>query len=273
MSSSEANPTIPSTITHACCADPAPAISDYTLKGDYKPYGPFEKAYIVGPADTNRAIIFVYDIFGYHLHTQQGADILSEGLGALVVVPDFAREKAYNVQRFSNPPPGVNVGQEILSTFFAVRPQFFEDRVNEVKEVAKQLRSDGKTFVGTLGLCWGGRVVLTVGGAEEKLVDAVASTHPAQLKQDDIGKVRVPVALYPAKTDQIDLAEKIVNEAKNQSFGATSDFKAYRDMHHGWTGAHANLDDEKNLAQYKDVYGRLVNFFTNSATSTAGSTN
>ncbi len=35
--------------------------------------------------------------------------------------------------------------------------------------------------------------------------------------------------------------------------------------HHGWAGAHAWLDKEDNLAEYKDVYGRLGVFFNNSA--------
>lgn len=51
----------PAGVTAACCEPPAVVRlrDDYELKGSYKPYGIFEKAYITGPDDTNKAIIFM----------------------------------------------------------------------------------------------------------------------------------------------------------------------------------------------------------------------
>jgi hypothetical protein len=51
----------PAGVTTACCEPPAVVRlrDDYELKGSYKPYGIFEKAYITGPDDTNKAVIFV----------------------------------------------------------------------------------------------------------------------------------------------------------------------------------------------------------------------
>jgi dienelactone hydrolase len=252
-----------SNITPACCSKPAPASKDYTLKGSIKPYGSFEKAYIVGPTDSKRAIVFVYDIFGYYPQTQQGADILADRVNALVIMPDFAHGKPFDLQRYDNPPPDAKIWEEVSKDFFA--PEVFSERVNELREVAKQLKSDGKTFVGAIGLCWGGRLVLTGGESETKELDAVASSHPAKLDESDGQKLPIPVALFPSKQDQIDIAEKIVKENKAKPFGGPSDFKPYLNMHHGWTGAHAYLDREDNLADYQDVYGRLTTFFNNSA--------
>ncbi len=56
---SRAGSTSMSNITPACCAEPAPASKDYVLKGTFKTYGTFDKAYVVGPTDTKRAIIYV----------------------------------------------------------------------------------------------------------------------------------------------------------------------------------------------------------------------
>jgi len=252
-----------SSITPACCAEPAPASKDYVLKGTVQKYGTFDKAYVVGPTDTKRAIIYVYDIFGYHPQTQQGADILADRVNALVVMPDFAHGKPYDKERFTNPPPDVKPYEEVGRTFFD--PIFFDERVNEVKEVAKQLKSEGKTFVGAIGLCWGGRVVITAGESEAKELDAAATCHPARLNESDGEKLLVPVAIFPSKQDPADIAEKIVKETKAKPFGGPSDFKPYPTMHHGWAGAHASLDKEDNLTEYKDVYGRLGAFFNSSA--------
>jgi len=82
-------------------------------------------------------------------------------------------------------------------------------------------------------------------------------------------KLQVPVALYPSKDDQVDVAEKIYDATKVKPFGAASDFKAYTTMHHGWAGAHAWLDKEDNYEQFGDVYGRLGKFFTKASEGVA----
>lgn len=52
---------VPEGVTAACCAPPAIVRSrdEYELKGAYKPYSVFDKTYITGPEDTDKAIIFV----------------------------------------------------------------------------------------------------------------------------------------------------------------------------------------------------------------------
>lgn len=46
-------------------------------------------------------------------------------------------------------------------------------------------------------------------------------------------------------------------------FASKNVVKRYDDMHHGWAGARANLKDEANLKQYKDVFEELTKFFNN----------
>lgn len=45
---------------------------------------------VTGPADADRAVIDIYDVFGFANQTLQGADRLAQHLGGtLVFVPDF----------------------------------------------------------------------------------------------------------------------------------------------------------------------------------------
>jgi len=251
----------PAGVTAACCEPPAVIRSrdDYELKGSYKPYGIFEKAYITGPEDTDKAIIFIYDIFGYFKTTQQGADILGQTVRAKVIMPDFSHGKPYDSNRYLNPPEGVNVVGEVVKEFFD--PSYMQQRLDEIKAVAEELRKEGKTFVGCHGLCWGGRLAVNAGSLEPKVVDAASTNHPAQLTVEDAQKLQVPVALYPSKDDPADVAQKIYDQTKAKAFGGASDLKVYSDMHHGWSGAHAWLDRDDNYAQFGDVYNRLAKFY------------
>lgn len=52
----------------ACCSIP-PVQSDYQPKGTFKPFGDFKRVYVTGPTTSDNAIVCVYDIFGYLLHT------------------------------------------------------------------------------------------------------------------------------------------------------------------------------------------------------------
>ena len=46
-------------------------------------------SYVVGNATSPKAIVAIYDIFGFWSSTEQGADILAEATGARVVMPDL----------------------------------------------------------------------------------------------------------------------------------------------------------------------------------------
>lgn len=54
----------------ACCSLP-PVQAEYTPKGSYGKLGGI-KSYGVGPTDTGKAILVVYDVFGYSPQILQG---------------------------------------------------------------------------------------------------------------------------------------------------------------------------------------------------------
>lgn len=75
----------------ACCSVPPVVSKDYSQKGKYITVDGL-KTYATGPPDAKKAILIIYDIFGYFPQTIQGADILAYGDKEnqyQVFMPDF----------------------------------------------------------------------------------------------------------------------------------------------------------------------------------------
>jgi hypothetical protein len=75
----------------ACCSVPPVVAKDYSQKGKYITVDGL-KTYATGPSDAKKAILVVYDIFGFFPQTIQGADILAYGNSESkyqVFMPDF----------------------------------------------------------------------------------------------------------------------------------------------------------------------------------------
>jgi hypothetical protein len=75
----------------ACCSVPPVVAKDYSPKGKYITVDGL-KTYATGPSDAKKAILIVYDIFGFFPQTIQGADVLATGDKEnqyQVFMPDF----------------------------------------------------------------------------------------------------------------------------------------------------------------------------------------
>jgi len=144
----------------ACCTIP-PVHSTYEPKGTTKAYAGFQKAYVTGPDGTGRALIGIYDIFGFFPQTQQGADILAHTLDAKVVLPDFFEPNAPFAA--SDYPPDTDEKKARLQAFFG-GPAEIKKAVGNVKKVGKFLKDEGYTKVGVYGYCWGWCSSLLYGG-------------------------------------------------------------------------------------------------------------
>jgi len=236
-----------------CCTLP-PIYHEYTPKGEYKPYGGHDKAYIVGPTGTGKALIIVYDIFGFFPQTIQGADILAETLQARVVMPDFFGDKRWPIEGI---PPRSKEEGEALQLFFKTEANP-DSIVPKVTPVARELQKEGATKIGALGYCWGAKITMICGGIKEDWVTSVAGIHPSLLNDADIEALKVPVALYPSKDENEDDSKRfsaIISKSKK------NDYKVYPTMRHGWAAARGDLVDPEGLKQYKDVYARTAGFF------------
>ncbi|EMD41592.1 hypothetical protein CERSUDRAFT_110169 [Gelatoporia subvermispora B] len=242
----------------ACCSIP-PVKSDYTPKGTFKAYGPFSKVYVTGPATpTKLSLICVYDIFGFKPQTQQGADILAEQLNAQVLMPDFFEPgEPWPADKF---PPQTDEEKSKLQAFFGGIASPLT-AVEKLIAVGKQLKSEGSTFVGTYGFCWGGKVTILVGSADSTPFDAVSAVHPAMLSVADVEKLSVPLGLFPSLDEPKDEADKISDVANKKPFASKNMYKIF-DSFHGFAAARANLDDAKNKEEYEKLYGTLITFFS-----------
>lgn len=80
--------------SEACCNIPPIISKGYKTRGSYEDIGGY-KTYVTGPSDATKAIIVIYDIFGYFDQTLQGADILaySDKQKYKVYMPDWFKGK------------------------------------------------------------------------------------------------------------------------------------------------------------------------------------
>ncbi|KAF8525185.1 alpha/beta-hydrolase [Hysterangium stoloniferum] len=239
----------------ACCSIP-PVRSSYEPKGSFKAYAGFSKTYQTGPEGTSRALIAVYDIFGFWPQTQQGADILAETLQVRVIMPDFFEpDAAFPMEYY---PPDTTEKKAAIQAFFG-GPAKMDKTLPNVKKVGDALRADGYKNVGVYGYCWGGKVA-TLTGADSSF-DAVAAIHPAMLDASDAKSLAVPLGLFPSKDEPIAEYEKLVKAISDKPFASRNAYKLYPTVHHGWAAARADLSDPENKKQYEDLYGTLAGFF------------
>jgi len=202
-------------------------------------------------------IIAVYDIFGFFPQTQQGADMIASSLQTRVYMPDFFEpDQPFPPEKM---PPTCEQDKVDLQAFFGsiARPGV---AIGKLKRFGQLLRDEGKEKIGAYGLCWGGKVVMRAGD-EQSPLDAVSILHPAMLSVEDAHKLTVPLAIYISKDEPVDEYDKIVSVISKKPFAGGNDAKHYTNMHHGWAGARANLENEENLKEFEDVYKRLVIFF------------
>ncbi|TFL03637.1 Alpha/Beta hydrolase protein [Pterulicium gracile] len=241
----------------ACCSIPA-VTSDYTPKGTYKSLGDFDKVYVTGTEGSDKALICVFDIFGFFPQTQQGADILASTLGATVYMPDFfAPDGPVPTSRH---PPKNKEDEEFLSNFFATTAAP-PKAVEKVKAFSQVVKSGGAKRLGLYGFCWGGKVSMLT-AADSTVVGAAAVVHPAMFSVDDAEKVQVPMGIYPSKDESKDELEKVEKVLGGKPFASKNDFEYYSTMHHGWAAARADLQNAENKKQFEDVYSRLATFFS-----------
>ncbi|SPC66980.1 related to AIM2 - cytoplasmic protein involved in mitochondrial function or organization [Ustilago sp. UG-2017b] len=246
--------TMAANTNQACCTIP-PVKSDYSPKGTTEKIGGLD-AYVIGPKDAKKAIVVVYDVFGYWPTTKQGADLLAEATKARIVMPDFFRGKPIAQEDY---PPKTEEKKQKFQNFFKSTGDF-SARKPEVEAVADALKKDGAQKLGLMGFCWGGKMSVLAGGEGTKF-NAVAQVHPAMVDAEDAKKLTVPIANFPSKDEPKEDMEKFEAEVQKKDIAKDSVYKLYPDSHHGWAAARADLKDEGNLKNFQDVYQRLADFF------------
>jgi len=241
------------TQSHACCTVP-PVQVDYKAKGQYIDVDGI-KTYATGPADAKRAILIVYDIFGYYAQTLQGADILATGdreTPCQVFMPDFFGEHACPIEWY---PPDTPEKEKKIGEWFGAHagPPQQMPKVGKVVNALKQQR--GIEAWGIVGFCWGGKIA-TLLSQGESLFKAAASCHPAMVDPSDAEKLSIPFMMLPSKDEDKETCEK--HKAAQKTPGFTEFFPT---QVHGFMAARSNLSDPEVKKEYERAYKLVLDFF------------
>ncbi|OCK84739.1 alpha/beta-hydrolase [Lepidopterella palustris CBS 459.81] len=244
-----------STQSEACCSLPAIITKGYEPKGKYITVDGM-KTYATGDPNAKRAILIIYDIFGFFPQTIQGADILANSDSERpyqVFMPDFFEGEAADISWY---PPDSKEKGEKLGNFFSTKaapPKTLprvQKVVKEISEAAKGIESWG-----VVGFCWGGKIV-NLSSMESTPFKAAAACHPAMVSADDAPGITIPYAMLPSMDENKDDVEKWEKGLKVPHI-----IEWFPDQIHGWMAARSNLEDSKVKSEYERGYQTLLTFF------------
>ncbi|WFC98349.1 carboxymethylenebutenolidase [Malassezia yamatoensis] len=248
--------------TPECCTVP-PIESRYTPKGITQEVNGVI-CYVVGDQTATRAIVAIYDIFGFHSSSEQGADILAALTGCRVYIPDLFDGKPLPLDTI---PADTQEKQTRMSSCKTrATDQVFTGLGNPIHyselltSFGRYLISQGFASVGLYGLCWGSKPAAIV-SSDGTPYSALVLIHPSLLEPEDAKKIAIPTANFTSSQEDNDVIRAFNAEAKsNPSIGSTFITYHYPDAHHGFAGARANLDDNSLRASFQDVYQRTAKF-------------
>jgi len=243
-------------VSKACCSIPPVVAKGYEPKGEYKTINGL-KTYVTGPESATKAILVVYDIFGFFPQTLQGADILSTSNEKKyrVFMPDFFEGQPADITWF---PPQTDDHKQKLGNFFQTKaaPPNTLSKIPAIVSEANKLAPNGQFDWSILGYCWGGKIACLAAGQENTIFKAAVQCHPAMLAPDDAKSVSVPMAV---------LASKDENPKDVTAFGANLKVDHYVETFssqiHGWMAARSNLEDAEVRKEYERGYRTALDFF------------
>ncbi|OAA58651.1 Dienelactone hydrolase [Niveomyces insectorum RCEF 264] len=243
-----------------CCTLP-PFTSDYTATGTYftvaVPGQTDLRVYAAGPADATTTIVCIYDIFGLHPNTLQGADHLAATYRCRVVLPDFFRGETWPLD---NMPP--KEGRAVLSAWVQKRGNWDVIRP-ALLAVVDRVKADGATKLGAYGFCFGAKKLIQA--MDEHLFASAVLVHPSFFVAEDGDAVQIPVALIPSQGEDPAVMNGFWERVQKKGGRITekSIREDFLDMHHGFGAARSNWADERMAARARDCFAVMIKFFKN----------
>ncbi|KAL8171355.1 hypothetical protein V2J09_023159 [Rumex salicifolius] len=207
------------------------------------------KAYVSGAANSNRAILLISDVFGYEAPNLRKLADKVAGEGFLVVVPDFLYGDPVN---FDKPGFDIKAWLEMHGT---------DKGCEDAKSVISSLRSQGKSYIGVAGFCWGGVVAAKL--AKSDVIQAAVSLHPGLISIEDINEIKIPIAFLGAEVDHICSAEELkrYGEILSAKPGIDSYVKIYPGVSHGFAVRY-NLEDDSAVKSAEEAHSDMMSWFT-----------
>jgi len=239
----------------ACCSIPPIVSTGYQKKGEYTTIDGL-KTYVTGPSNASKALLFIYDIFGYFDQTLQGADILATSNDSnkyQVFMPDFFEGSPADISWY---PPDTDEKGQKLGNFFQTTgaPPKAAARIPSLVAAFKKHNPAIKE-IGVVGFCWGGKIVSLTSG-KDTLFKAGAECHPAMVDPSEAEGISIPLAMLASK----DEPEKDV-KAFEAKLKGPKHVEIFSDQIHGWMAARGDLNDSKVKSEYERGYKTLLEFF------------
>jgi len=252
----------------ACCNIPPIVSKCYQEKGKYETIGglkvcrsPFPhscsfltKTDVTGPSTATKALVVIYDIFGFFPQTLQGADILATSNKEQkyqVFMPDFFEGTPADIAWY---PPNTEEKKASLYAWFGPRGPSIA--VSALPGVIRDVECVyGKKTWGAVGFCWGGKVVSLITG-EGSLFRAGGQAHPGLFDTKDAEKITVPTLVIAS-------GEEDAEEVKNwsEALKVEKSVQTWEEQIHGFMSARGNLEDEKCREAYEKGYKTFLEWF------------
>jgi dienelactone hydrolase len=238
------------------CMSIPPVTSHYTENGTFTTLASLH-TYAAGPPSATKGIIFVYDIFGMSPQTYQACDRLTAYTGAAVLAPDFFEGNPLTEEVIARDTPEK---QERIVNFMSgiAKLETNVDRlVNQIFPAAKEAYPKVTSW-GVFGLCWGGKVGVLASIKDPKAFKVSGQAHPGMFVAEDaksmksFGQPHICLASENESADTVKEYKEILGD---------DGYVEQYDMFHGWMGARANLEDEKNRAEFERGYDKVGEFF------------
>jgi len=240
----------------ACEESGKPNTQEYAGNGKEEKIGEDLVVYIAqGKEDKpSKAIIFIYDIFGFGKPPKNGnvrrvCDYFAEN-GFCCVMPDFYRGKEWDANKHTPSDHPAEFGkwwQDVANS---------EQVKKDVDVVMKELEKRGIKKVGIIGTCWGGLQAFIL--AADGRFAACGAVHGARLTPELVEKSKCPLIILPAGNDEDVTPLKEVLEKKD--FGSKCVYKRFPDEVHGFLAARGDWSTKTGEAA-KEALKLSADFF------------
>ncbi|EPX72452.1 dienelactone hydrolase [Schizosaccharomyces octosporus yFS286] len=214
------------------------------------------RTYAVGCPSNKKVLVGIMDVFGFSEQIKIGADKLAQS-GFTVYLPDFFDGAALPVNAFSVDTPEM---QKIRNDFFTnhLPSHLHYPKLEKVLNAIKSTHGND-VQIGTYGLCWGAKILLTYANNSEFV--GIACPHPSFPDPADAKNVHVPVLFLSSKDEDANIINAWEEEFKKDPAYKQSSFQTYHDMHHGFMAARADLSNDNNRKCFFEGYEKMNTFF------------
>lgn len=187
---------------------------------------------MTGSPSARKAIVQVYDLFGYCPQTYQGADILATQGSELylVFVPDFiGSDRAARLDWFLP-----DADPKTLHDLLAIVTS--KQMMADIHATVAALRSDGRyghvqRWAG-VGFCWGSKgVSLIATQGDQSLLDVTAHTSPSRLDPEEAKTITVPTLMLTSNGEDETLVQRYYQNLKGPKY-----LERFNETH-GWMSA------------------------------------